>query len=398
MKNVTMSKNVAIKDKELLKFIKKAQAVIQTSLQQELASDISTACKFKTSKLSVGGGIHNTIGTVVRNYVDKQYASSETKNVKRKLSKTNNLSQISRLDLPRSFGFSSNVQALSRFHSAPISRTNTVSSVIKSKYDLYAVKSVFNQIDLKSEFKGIKIKSSFTNKNASTIIKNSAFLSFLQNNVSTSSATNKALRFNLHEVKCINKTDEWTSDEISAGGVTTNDKGDITNINEFRVANGFRDDIRKNYTPARILKKFPLNTDNVYPKTFLVILNLAEKDNGGFSDFLSELYESIAVELRIILIGLGALAGAAVSAGTIGTALGALIGIAASYILESLVGWLVGVLKDDLLITEDFALIDIESRDFTFNGSLNSPVVSIDYYGQGDGSHYRAKYNWEIEQ
>jgi len=398
MKNVTMSKNAAIKDKELLKFIEKAQAIIQTSLQQELLSDLSTVSKFKTSKLIVGSKKLNSVGATVRNFVNKGYTASETKKIKRKLSKTNTLSQINRLDIPRSFTLSSPIHSIARRSLvAPISRVNSRSSVLKSKYDLYNTKNVLNQIDLKSEFKGIKLKSLFTDKNASRILKESVFMNFNQANGSTSSAVNKALKFKLHEVKCIDKTDDWGGDEIAAGAITTNDKGEVENVNEFLVANGFRDNIRKTYNPPRLIKRFPLNQDNIYPKTFIVFLNLAEKDHGGFSDFLSDLHEAIDVEMKIILTLLGAAVGTAAGP-PYGTAVGALIGIATAVVYDALMEWFIEVLKDDLLVTEDFARVTLDTRASTFNNALNSPIVSMDYYGPQDGSHYRAKYSWEIEQ
>ena len=50
MKNVTMSKNVAIHDKELLKFVKKSKEILQTSLQQVLISDVRATSKFRPKK------------------------------------------------------------------------------------------------------------------------------------------------------------------------------------------------------------------------------------------------------------------------------------------------------------------------------------------------------------
>jgi len=165
---------------------------------------------------------------------------------------------------------------------------------------------------------------------------------------------NPTLKLNLSQVRCIDETDpEWGGkDKISVGGVTVDDKNAQSIIREF-VAGNFNDGDVVNYRPDKVLKEFLL--DNINPSTFTAFITIAEKDNGGFSDFLNKLYDAIKANLAKIFAALGAAAGAAIGTaigGSIGTAiagpLGAIIGIVAGLILGALVGWIVSVLQDDV--------------------------------------------------
>ena len=338
---------------------------------------------------------------VVRNYIDKSYSSAEAKRLKQRLVKTNTLNRTKSIDIPNRFNLRPNGIIVSRINSQPIARLNSATSGLKSNFDLYHSKSVLNQINIKNEFKDIAVKKLFTDKRVAKIIKDSAFLTFLQSNASASTKNNKELLFNLHEVKCIEETrNEWGTDEIVASAITVDDKGTSGIVNEFLVSNRFRDNYVKQYVQPRIIKKFSLNQDTNYPKRFMVNLFMAEKDFGGFSKLISDLYSAIEAELEIILALAGGAAGTAIAAGPLGTAAGAIVGIAAGIILDALVGWMVQALKDDPLMPtpQDPILIQLDSPNFTFDGSLNSPIMTMDFYGPTDGSHYCVKYNWEIEQ
>lgn len=212
---------------------------------------------------------------------------------------------------------------------------------------------------------------------------------------------NHGLKLKLHSVKCIDETNpEWIgSDEISMGGVTLNDKNVEESISEFEVYNGFDDNDVKSYSPPRVLRQF--NLDATYPKTFSAFVVLAEKDDGGFSNFIAELYKSIKNELQIIIAALGVAAGAAIGGeigGTIGAAvggpIGTIIGIAVGAILGALIGWIINALSDDIFPTQ-MAMVALPSGDAAFNnGSLESPVMSL-FFEAHDGK-YEVRYNWEI--
>lgn len=212
---------------------------------------------------------------------------------------------------------------------------------------------------------------------------------------------NHGLKLKLHSVKCLDETEpEWIgSDEISMGGVTLNDKNNEESLSEFEVYNGFDDNDVKSYNPPRVLRQF--NLDAVYPKTFSAFIVLAEKDNGGFSNFIAELYKSIKVELQIIIDALGVAAGALIGSeigGELGAAvggpIGAIIGIAVGAILGALIGWIIYALSDDIFPTQ-MAMVALPAGDAAFsNGSLDSPVMSL--FFEAHGGKYEMRYNWEI--
>jgi hypothetical protein len=195
------------------------------------------------------------------------------------------------------------------------------------------------------------------------------------------------LKLMLKKVKCLDETDPewWGKDEIAVGGVAVDDKQVETKITPFS-AGSFNDGDSKSYNPDKVLKSFTLDATN--PSTFFAFLTLAEKDGGGFADFIQELYEAIKAETQLILTALGAAAGAAIGAaigGSIGTTiagpLGTVIGIAAGVILGALVGWIVELLKDDIFDPQITAITINRNEPFT------GPVQKLTYRDFG-GSYY----------
>lgn len=214
--------------------------------------------------------------------------------------------------------------------------------------------------------------------------------------------TNRGLNFRVHEAKCIDETDpEWAgSDEISWGGAAVDDTGDTTKLPEFFVGSGFDDGDSKRYSPPKIVHSFDMSSGQ-YPKTYMVTLALAEKDSGGMSAFIEELYQAIKAHVVIILGALGAAAGAAIGAaigGTVGTTvggpLGTIIGIVAGAILGALVAWLVTVLKDDIFPPEASSAFFGSASDTFAGGGLISPQMYLHY--RDHGGHYRLTYDWQI--
>jgi len=195
---------------------------------------------------------------------------------------------------------------------------------------------------------------------------------------------------------------EWKGDEIAMGAVFLDADGEESIHSEFRVMDDFRNGDVKNY-PPKILKNFGISASAVYPQTYSVFVALAEKDNGGLSDFIQELYEAVRADLQKILTALGALAGAAIGAqigGSVGTAvggpLGTIIGVAAGAILGAIAGWLTDVLKDDIFEPQ-MASITLPDGSSTFaNGSLTSPYYYLDFIDHG--GEYKVKYRWKLNR
>ena len=213
---------------------------------------------------------------------------------------------------------------------------------------------------------------------------------------------NKGLHFRLHKVKCIDETNpEWPGDdEIAMGGTAVPPTGNPTKVPEFMVRDDFDDGESKTYSPPRLLKTFSLGNVS-YPADFLMVLAIAEKDNGGLSQFLHDLWEAIKDEVAVIIAAVGAAAGAAIGVavgGTVGTAiggpLGTIIGAVAGAILGALVGWLISAIKDDIF-TPQSAAVHLPKPNSTFaGGALTSPQFTMDF--RDHGGHYRAWYTWQL--
>ncbi len=210
---------------------------------------------------------------------------------------------------------------------------------------------------------------------------------------------NGGLKLQLHKVRCAAPTSwEPGNDEINMGGAAADDHGTVTKINEFKVAANFDTNVTQSYAPPRILQSFSLSGSD-YPKIFSATLDLAEKDNGGFAEFIEKLYEAVKGHINEIMTILGAAAGAAIgtaiggSIGAIGGPLGALIGVAAGAIIGALVGWLTSALKDDIF-TPQLTSVTIPRAGATFNGSLVSPQALLSYYDHGGA--YHVTYSWAV--
>ncbi len=220
---------------------------------------------------------------------------------------------------------------------------------------------------------------------------------------STGGATlNRGLKFRLHEVKCVDETNpEWPGDdEIGMGGVAQAPTGNPVTIPEFRVGNSFDDGDRRVYSPVKVLHTFSLS-GLTYPADFAVFVALAEKDNGGLSDFIRELWEAVKDHVGTIMSLIGGAAGAAVGAwigGSVGTAitpaLGTIIGIVLGAIVGALVGWLIGAIKDDIFEPQ-LAAIQLSHSNATFSGGATvSPTQTLTF--EDHGGRYNVKYSWEI--
>lgn len=201
------------------------------------------------------------------------------------------------------------------------------------------------------------------------------------------------LQLKLAKVKCVDETDpDWLgSDEIAIGGFAVDEKSNESKIAEFKVGK-FDDGDVKDYNPDKVLKEFLLN--GVHPGTYAAFLSIAEKDSGGFSDFLQKLYEAVKAHVVEVLTVLGAAAGTAIGVaigGSVGTALagpiGAIIGIVAGAIMGALIGWLVESFKDDVFEPAITAVILENNQPFT------GPVQRLVY--EDYGAKYYAYVYWQ---
>lgn len=214
---------------------------------------------------------------------------------------------------------------------------------------------------------------------------------------------NLRLKFLLDTVTCNNETGRTNSgsDEIALGGTASSASGTSTVIGERVISSDFDTGEVVSYGTGVNLHTFDLMA-SAYPQSFLVTIALAEKDHGGFSDFITSLYEKIKGSVTAVFTAIGASAGLAIGAtigGTLGTAVGGpiglAIGVAAGAILGAFVGWLASVYRDDLFEPQT-AAITIPGPLSDFNGSLRSAQYNLGFIGF-DGQ-YTVTYHWELER
>lgn len=204
----------------------------------------------------------------------------------------------------------------------------------------------------------------------------------------------KLIQLRIHAVKCLKETHEWGSDEISLGGLMVDDEGGIVGVPEFYVSKGFDTGETKGFNPPRPFGSF-IAKKNGQKKMLLAILVLAEKDHGGFRNFLNELWSRITLQATIFAGALYALLisilpGAAmyipvVAAVVNGLLIGTLIGAAVTAVFILLAQ----LFRDDIFRPVAAALY-LPSIDTPF--TTPTEVASF----SGHGGRYQLTYDWAV--
>ncbi len=211
-----------------------------------------------------------------------------------------------------------------------------------------------------------------------------------------SAGQSSTLGFKICQVKCLDETNsfwepEWSgSDEIDLGGNRIDPLGEEHTIDRFRVGD-FDDGTVKTYWPPREFARFDLMVggDN-WPKSYFVILALAEIDMGGFGDFLNDLVDWLREEVSDSLFKAIGTAIGAIS-GLLGAAVGFLIGA----IIDELVSWLKQWWGDEVFLPVDVAT-HLESASDLFPGmSKQSNFVTVSF--RGHNGHYTVTGQWELD-
>jgi hypothetical protein len=195
----------------------------------------------------------------------------------------------------------------------------------------------------------------------------------------------KKLGLYLTKVECIEETDDGIgSDEIRLGGTATGAGGVTWKIPALPAMEDFDDHETRYFNPDKLFAEFRLDGGgDHWPKTFGVVLAMAEEDWGGFGDFLNDLWNLVDDKVKAA-IGIVASAAFAAAIGNV------LVGIAV-FVIGALVDWFISLAKDDIFTPKPILLTLARSSDAYFE-SLNlakktpSPF-SINFVGF-DG-HYR---------
>lgn len=157
------------------------------------------------------------------------------------------------------------------------------------------------------------------------------------------------LRLRIDRVKCIRETDDqWGDDEVRVGGAFVGPKGRTTEVKELVVDDDFSEgDSKKFDGPKNVFATWDVHhKPDGFPYLYSAVIVLAESDDGGFADFLSELWEHVK---DAVTKAVGTAIGSAIGA-AIGTVFGAL-GSAIGSIIGAFVGWLIDLLDnpDDII-------------------------------------------------
>ncbi len=207
---------------------------------------------------------------------------------------------------------------------------------------------------------------------------------------------NNRLDFRINEIKCLDETGaglfgELGADEISLGGSVINAVGKVTKKNEFYVDEFEEDGDRKGYLPPKVFHTFDLLSGQGYPKSFAVMLVLAEKDAGGFAGFLNKLADELK---KVVQQELVKMAGAvAIAAGVVAGIVVAVLAIVLCWVLGKIVEWLKW-LKDwwgDDIFSVFSQILEVPSRHYM----IPEDVVGIANF-IGHKGHYQAKYSWRM--
>ncbi len=407
MSTATIGISENLNNHELDKLVEKTTELLKLSAVQAMNARMNPGVyRFKPNPISVGGSRalpYESVGTVITerfSNLDPAIVRSARLDLGRDTEITTSIrrwavdirseqSILNQIDVPRHFNFVNETTFNDTAMKAMVTEFGTTSVAPSTVPVRTAIESELSAVNVRYE-------SMLPANWIGTV------LGGLRVGGGTPAPANTGVRCRVHEVKCIDETNpEWFGhDEIAWGGSAVDDKDNTTKIPEYYVGGGFDDGDRKVYSPPKILKSFSLS-DNVYPKTFLVVLVLAEKDCGGLSTFINNLYQAVKAHLQIILSSLGALAGATIGeaiGGSIGTAiagpLGTVIGLVAGAILGALIGWLIDIFKDDIFPARATSLT-LGSGDAAFqNGALVSAPLYLKYHDHG--GRYRVKLDWEI--
>jgi hypothetical protein len=204
---------------------------------------------------------------------------------------------------------------------------------------------------------------------------------------------NNRLDFRINEIKCIDETGaglfgEIGADEISLGGTVVDAVGKVTRKSPFYVDEFEDDGDRKGYLPPKVFHTFDLLAGQGYPKSFAVMLVLAEKDAGGVAGFIDTLADEVKAVVQRELIkmaGAVALAGGLV-AGIVAAVLAAVL----IWVLGKVVEWLKDWWGDDIFPVFS-QILEVPSLHYTVPEDVTGIANFVGHKG-----HYQAKYSWRM--
>jgi len=243
----------------------------------------------------------------------------------------------------------------------------------QAKIDLTSPKPVLEQVDVKSWF-GCVDTALIHKAVAARSFDDAGGAAVSAQQRTGAAGAHTSLTLRLHRVHCVDQTtpgvEEWAShDQILLGGTASSGSGDQTSTTEIQqfLVGKFKDGDEKVYDPPKVLKTFALS--GAYPKTFLILMAMAEQDpGGGFVTFLSDLLHSVTDEIDAVITAAGVAAGAAIG-GAIGGPVGLLVGAVGVVLVNEIIK-LIGNIKNDEVFAAHQTAVQVASASQKFaNGT-----------------------------
>lgn len=218
------------------------------------------------------------------------------------------------------------------------------------------------------------------------------------------------LRFNLHNVECLDDTDggEPGRDEIELGGASGSSNEDspqgasVGVFGPYSVGSFSSGDSHPFVTPLVLDNWWLPNLQ--YPHTFVVNLLMSERDsNDKFRDILEDFSASVAANMSVLITALSVAAGAAIGAGiggAIGTSIAPVIGSIIGSLLGALVGligaWFSNAVNPEVFENILVMSVHLETPDHFLDGSTSTQSETLVYLDHG--AHYEVLCNFTLHQ
>ncbi|WP_419999204.1 hypothetical protein [Streptomyces boninensis] len=196
------------------------------------------------------------------------------------------------------------------------------------------------------------------------------------------------LSFRIHRVKCVEETNELGKDEFYLGGTTIDESGDTHKVSQFKVMSCNSGDV-KTYTPPREFSWFNIAEGPVkFPKGYFVVLGAAEKDSGGFAEYLDKLLDLVDSKVTAaIAAAIGGIIGA--PGGPVTAAIGACVGYVVGRVFDFLKAWW----GDDVFAPKQTSTV-IASLTSRWSTGTASAKRTLEFTGHG--GKYQVDYDWQL--
>jgi hypothetical protein len=207
----------------------------------------------------------------------------------------------------------------------------------------------------------------------------------------------KTLKFRVQWLDCVQETAGLGSDEIAISGVFIGADGSSAKV-PTKVIVDFDSGDKEPFTPpwefAVFPRPAPASGQVAYDK-YNVIVAMAEKEGGGFGDFVTDLWDKVKEEVQAAIKK----AVASATQPALGT-FAPIAGEVAAWAVNELVGLLMQLFEDQIFdpqvatITTPRGFVLPGPGDILEGGSIRTPQHDLHLYGHGFTGHYALRHHW----